>query len=398
MATAWQKVGHDIPDAPKSGLGKDPRKDFEDEHWTEEQKAGHRAYVDAVQKGQVKTTRTSASSEKIVKLAEQWDEKIAADLEKEVFTPVAHVRDTATSERVNELTKKLTNGDKESQELGRVKPTENFPKGPSVAELAKFLATKPQTDKQLSAQNHKREQNPGVVQDKAKLWTDMKRKDSSPSGNDELASLKPPKGVVSDRLKSFDAEGSAVEAPKESVEEEQDRALTKYQSIMDRHQKLQERKKNRPKIETNDALNEEAIERMHSLREELGPTQIPAPKGVVSDQLKSFDVEGSAVEAPKESVEEEQEPDRVLTRYQSIMDRHQKLQEKKKNRPKIIETNDALNEEAIERMHSLWEELGPTQIPDAEAKTAEAPATQEKLTHLTANRARPPKKNRITNA
>ena len=319
MATAWQKVGHDIPDAPKSGLGKDPRKDFEDENWTEEQKAGHRAYVDAVQKGQVKTTRTSATSPKISKLAVHWDEKIAADLQKEVFTPVAHVRDTETSEKVNELTKKLTNGDKESQEPGKFKPIEKFPKGPSVAELAKFLATKPKTDKQASAQNHKREQNPGKVQDTAKFWTDMKRKDSSPSGNDELASLKPPKGVVSDRLKSFDAEGSAVEAPKESVE------------------------------------------------------------------------------APEESVEEKQ--DRVPTRYQSIMERHRKLQEKKKNRPKInFETNDALNEAAIERMHALWEELGPTQIPDAEAKTAEAPAPQEKLTHLTANRARPPKKNRITNA
>jgi hypothetical protein len=81
---------------------------------------------------------------------------------------------------------------------------------------------------------------------------------------------------------------------------------------------------------------------MRSLREELGPAQIPAPKGVVSDRLKSFDVEGSAVEAPKDSVEEEEEQERVLTRYQSIMERHRKLQEKKKNRPKInFETNDA---------------------------------------------------------
>jgi hypothetical protein len=48
MATAFIKVGHEGSAPLKSGIGKDPRRAFEEAHWTEEEKEGHRAYVKSV--------------------------------------------------------------------------------------------------------------------------------------------------------------------------------------------------------------------------------------------------------------------------------------------------------------------------------------------------------------
>jgi len=46
ITTALIAAADDIPPPPKNGIGKDPRKAYEDAHWTEDEKEGHRAYVD----------------------------------------------------------------------------------------------------------------------------------------------------------------------------------------------------------------------------------------------------------------------------------------------------------------------------------------------------------------
>jgi hypothetical protein len=51
-ASALDKFASALPSLPQSGIGKDPRKKFEDIHWTEEQKAGHQAFVEKVQSRQ----------------------------------------------------------------------------------------------------------------------------------------------------------------------------------------------------------------------------------------------------------------------------------------------------------------------------------------------------------
>jgi hypothetical protein len=48
LGTALAQVGHNLPLPPQSGIGQDPRKKFEDLHWTSEEKAGHDAYVKSV--------------------------------------------------------------------------------------------------------------------------------------------------------------------------------------------------------------------------------------------------------------------------------------------------------------------------------------------------------------
>jgi len=51
-ASAFEKIGQTMPSAPQTGVGKDPRMKFEDLHWTEEQKAGHQAFVEKFQRRQ----------------------------------------------------------------------------------------------------------------------------------------------------------------------------------------------------------------------------------------------------------------------------------------------------------------------------------------------------------
>ena len=48
MESALSHVGYKAPSLPQSGVGKDPRKKYEDEHWTNEQKEGYAAYAESV--------------------------------------------------------------------------------------------------------------------------------------------------------------------------------------------------------------------------------------------------------------------------------------------------------------------------------------------------------------
>jgi len=50
LEAAMHAAGHVVPPAPQNGIGKDPRLDFEEEHWTEEDKAGYRAYIEELRK------------------------------------------------------------------------------------------------------------------------------------------------------------------------------------------------------------------------------------------------------------------------------------------------------------------------------------------------------------
>ena len=57
--TALTSVGDDRPLPPQSGIGKDPRKKYEDLHWTEEEKAGYDAYIKSVQNKQAEVSNNS---------------------------------------------------------------------------------------------------------------------------------------------------------------------------------------------------------------------------------------------------------------------------------------------------------------------------------------------------
>ena len=250
MTAAWQKVGHEVPDAPKSGLGKDPRKDFEDEHWTEEQQAGHRAYAEAIRKkGQVKSEIISPSSRrsgKVSKLAEKWQENTAKELN-EGLAVRAPVDYKGNEGRVKNLADKWTKGDNDKQQVETSKPSVKSPKSGKVSELAnKFAAEASDQAKSTSAELSKLEKVPGKVSRMAKLWTDTERKaaeDTSADSVFEHVKSLEETTIPADQKAPREAADQEVsnpvyqQEPKEGVKE---KAPSKHASVEGRLQEVEE--------------------------------------------------------------------------------------------------------------------------------------------------------------
>lgn len=246
MAAAWQKVGHQVPDAPKSGLGKDPRKDFEDAHWTEAQKAGHRAYVEAVQKkDQVKSEVGSPGSGKVSKLAEKWRENAAGELNKgPAFRPP--VDNKGNEGRVKNLAHKWTKGDNDKQPVETSKPSAKSPRSSKVSELAnKFAAEASYQGKSTSAELSRLEKAPGKVSRMAKLWTDMERKATEDTSRDsvfEHAKSLEETSIPADQKAPGEAAPEVsnpvyLQEPKEGVKE---KVPSKHDSVEERLRRVEE--------------------------------------------------------------------------------------------------------------------------------------------------------------
>jgi hypothetical protein len=74
MEAALHHVGQPIP-PPESGIGKDPRKAYEDEHWTEDQKKGYQAYAQSVRDDPVKREGGGRKVGRVGNMAQFWNEK-----------------------------------------------------------------------------------------------------------------------------------------------------------------------------------------------------------------------------------------------------------------------------------------------------------------------------------
>jgi hypothetical protein len=285
MATAWQTVGHDVPDAPKSGVGKDPRKDFEDEHWTEEQKAGHRAYIEAIQNGKLK--EDSVSSGKTDNLAEKWTEKTDANLKKESLPPVAPVHTAASEGMVKKLADEWTNGGEGKEQLATTKRMTKSPRSSKVSEMAKLFSEKAsRVDQEGSAKLSKLERTPGKVSNMANLWTNMERKKSPPPSNDKLSGLKGTKGLVSDRIKAFKEQTPVLEVQEKPVEDKEQIAPSKHESISDQIKNMEDRQKSWQDPDTKDMSSSKRIERLEhrqSITSELGAPQLLENEGETAD-------------------------------------------------------------------------------------------------------------------
>jgi hypothetical protein len=75
MKSALNAVRHEIPLPPKSGIGKDPRPTFEDMHWTEKEKEGHRAYVDNIRNKPSKVEGAGPVVGRVSRMANFWTNK-----------------------------------------------------------------------------------------------------------------------------------------------------------------------------------------------------------------------------------------------------------------------------------------------------------------------------------
>ena len=75
ITTALVTTGQKIPTPPKNGIGKDPRKAYEDAHWTEDEKEGHRAYVESVQNKPAKSESDGGSARRVSRVSELLDRK-----------------------------------------------------------------------------------------------------------------------------------------------------------------------------------------------------------------------------------------------------------------------------------------------------------------------------------
>jgi hypothetical protein len=333
LATAWQKVGHEVPDAPKSGLGKDPRKDFEDEHWTEAQKAGHQAYIEAVQKKDLvkseKGSPESTSAGKVSMSAEKSRENAAKEIKKgpALVTPVNNKGDEGP---ISKLPDKWTKGDNDQQQVETSKPSAKSPRSGKVSKLAQKFASEPSSEeKSTSPKLTRLEEVPGKVSGMAKLWTNMERKDSAPPSEEKLGTEDTSKGLVSDHVKSFEVASVPTDQkePGEAVQEVSDPEYEQHKKGV---------KENGP---SKHASVEEIIQKME---------------------------EGTGKSLPEPDIELETPP----------KDYQEYLAQRRKRRAK----------------------LGLPPSTGNYGRYAKSQSSHPELTHLTKDRARPPKKNTSSDA
>jgi hypothetical protein len=84
VESALNNIRPQPPVLPESGIGKDPRQVFEDAHWTEEEKKGHLAYVESVQKDPKKRGGGGVKGGRVSNLAHFWTDK---ERNKDLDTP-----------------------------------------------------------------------------------------------------------------------------------------------------------------------------------------------------------------------------------------------------------------------------------------------------------------------
>jgi hypothetical protein len=75
MRTALAELGQESPSPPQSGIGEDPRRSYEDAYWTDDEKTGHRAYVQSVQNDSVERETVNQMAGKVSIMQDVWTNK-----------------------------------------------------------------------------------------------------------------------------------------------------------------------------------------------------------------------------------------------------------------------------------------------------------------------------------
>ena len=106
LEAAMHAAGHVVPPVPQNGIGKDPRLDFEEEHWTEEDKAGYRTYIEQLRKeGNEKSKDTKPGQ--VDRLAAFWNNYERKESSQDKASMKSEHRKSGVSDHVKAVQEKL---------------------------------------------------------------------------------------------------------------------------------------------------------------------------------------------------------------------------------------------------------------------------------------------------
>ena len=106
LEAALHAAGHVVPPVPQSGIGKDPRLDFEEQHWTEEEKLGYRAHVkELIKEGNANKKKTKPGH--VEKMSAFWNNVERKESPQEAPSRKSEHRKSGVSDHVRSLQDKL---------------------------------------------------------------------------------------------------------------------------------------------------------------------------------------------------------------------------------------------------------------------------------------------------